>query len=321
MDEPRTQPLSNGVQMPRVAFGCAFGDWVGRSTFQGFLPEQAWRAFRHALDAGYRAFDGAHAYATERILGASLGPRFTSGEFSRDQLFITTKLAHPDVDPSVNISHLRTWNAEDVPDVGQRMRDDLARTLDDLGMGYVDLCLIHWPATFGAVNHAFARRARAEMWEAMIGFLDKGAARAIGVANFSVRHLSELAQDFPDRPPMVNQVEIHPYCRDPQLEAYCAEHGIVLSAYAPFASGAFDIFSDPTLNDIAKAHGITVGQVILRWHLQQGRTVLPKSTNAARMAQNLNLFDVHLRAEEMEAIDALAPEEPKRTCAAPDALP
>jgi len=321
MSRDRTVVLSNGVEMPRVAFGCAFGDWVGRSAFQGFLPEKGWRAFRLALDAGYRSFDGAHAYGTEGILGATLGPRFATGEFRRDQLFITTKLAHPRTDPAVNISHLRTWDAESVGDIGQRMRDDMARTLDDLKMGYVDLCLLHWPATFGASDRAFARRARSEMWTEMRAFLGKGAARAIGVANFSVRHLRELAEDHPDSLPMVNQIEVHPYCRDLELESWCDEHGVVVSAYAPFASGAFEIFKDPVLAGVAKNHGVTTGQVILRWHLQQGRTVLPKSTSPARMAQNLDVFGFNLRPDELSAIDALAAGEARRTCAAPSSLP
>lgn len=146
--------------MPCVAFGCAFGDWEGATEFQGFLPEQAWRALTLALDAGYRAFDGAHAYGTEGILGSLLGQRFASGELVREDLFLTTKLAHPTALPHVNISHLRTWDADRVPDIAQRVRDGMQRTLDDLRVGDVDLLLMHWPGPLANEDADFAWRAR-----------------------------------------------------------------------------------------------------------------------------------------------------------------
>ena len=312
--------LTNGVVMPSVAFGCAFGDWVGATEFQGFLPEQGWRALRQALDVGYRAFDGAHAYGTESVLGALLGERFASGSLEREDLFLTTKLAHPAAPPHVNISHRRTWDADQVPDVGQRVRDDLKRTLEDLHVGYVDLLLMHWPGPFENQDPAFARRARQTIWETFQELHEKGAARAVGVSNFTTKHLEQLIEDVPALLPMVNQVEVHPYCRNPELEAFCQEAEIVLTAYAPFASGAFGLLQDPVLARIAESHGVGIGQVILRWHLQAGRTVLPKSSSEARMRQNLDLFGFTLTDGEMEAIDALGAGEARRTCPDPAAV-
>lgn len=303
--------------MPTVAFGCAFGDWVGGSTFQGFLPELAWRSLTEALGAGYRTFDGAHAYGTESILGALLGQRFASGGLEREDVFVTTKLAHPETPPHINISHLRTWDADKVDDVPRRLRDDLMRTLEDLHLGYVDLLLMHWPGPFANTDPAFARKTRRVIWETFLSFREKGAARAIGVSNFTAAHLQDLMEDLPGTEPAVNQVEVHPYCRDPRLEAFCAEHGVVVTAYAPFASGAFGLLQDPALVSIAEAHGVGVGQVVLRWHLQSGRTVLPKSSNPKRMRQNLDLFDFALTNEEVAAIDALGTGEPRRTCPDP----
>lgn len=313
--------LRNGLRMPAVAFGCAFGDWIGASEFQGFLPEQAWRAISLALDAGYRAFDGAHAYGTERILGSLLGARFATGELRREEVFLTTKLAHPAAPPHINISHLRTWDADRVPDVAVRLRDDLQRSLEDLGVGYVDLMLVHWPGSFASRDAASARATRRTIWETFVDLHQKGAARAIGVSNFTVRHLRELMEDCPGTLPMVNQIEVHPYCRDPELELFCREHEVAVTAYAPFASGAFEMLSDPVLREIANAHGVSVGQVILRWHVQSGRTVLPKSSSPERMAQNLALFDFALGSEQMEAIDALGSGEPRRTCPDPATVP
>lgn len=312
--------LAGGVVMPSVAFGCAFGDWIGATDFQGFLPEQAWRPLTQALDVGYRAFDGAHAYGTESVLGTLLGGRFASGDLQRDDIFVTTKLAHPLAPPHVNISHRRTWDADKVPDVAERLRDDLMRTLEDLHLGYVDLLLMHWPGPFENRDPAFARRARQTIWETFLEFYEKGATRAVGVSNFTTAHLEQLMEDVPALAPMVNQVEVHPYCRDLKLESYCRDAGIRISAYAPFASGAFGLLQDPVLERIAEAHGVGVGQVILRWHLQAGRTVLPKSSNEKRMRQNLELFGFALTDDEMAAIDALGENEVRRTCPDPAAV-
>ena len=316
----RSVTLNNGVEMPAIAFGCAFGDWVGATEFQGFLPEEAWRALTLAFDAGYRAFDGAHAYGTERVLGSLVGQRLASGDLKRSDLFVTSKLAHPTTPPHVNISHLRTWDADKVPDLAQRLRDDLMRTLDDLCLGYVDLLLMHWPGPFENKDAVFAREARAIIWQTFTEFYKKGSARAIGVSNFSVEHLEQLLEDAPGVRPMVNQVEVHPYCRDAALEAFCREQEITVTAYAPFASGAFGLLADPLLRSIADNHGVSSGQVVLRWHLQSGRTVLPKSSNSRRMRENLEVFGFSLSEQELEAIDALGGGEARRTCPDPAAV-
>jgi len=312
--------LAKGVAMPTVAFGCAFGDWVGKTEFQGFLPEQAWRALTLALDTGYRAFDGAHAYGTESILGSLLGQRFASGALSREDVFLTTKIAHPATPSHVNISHLRTWDADKVPDIAQRVRDDFVRSLDDLRVGYVDLLLMHWPGPFQNTDAAFARQARQTIWQTFAEFYEKGAARAVGVSNFTAAHLTQLLEDVPALRPAINQVEVHPYCRDPELESFCRREGIAVTAYAPFASGAFDLLRDPVLVELAKAHGVSVGQLVLRWHVQSGRTVLPKSSKEERMRENRDLFGFSLSDADLEAIDALGAGEARRTCPDPATL-
>lgn len=321
----RTVTLHNGVAMPTLAFGCAFGDWVGRTDFQGFLPEQAWRAVTLALENGYRAFDGAHAYGTEHIVGSLLGQRFASGELTRDDLFITTKLAHAAVPPQVNISHKRTWDPDKVDDIRQKVRDDMVDSLDELGLGYVDLLLMHWPGSFGENTTGdpdFPRRARATIWRTFLELADKGAARAIGVSNFTIDHLRQLMEDVPEpeHRPTINQVEIHPYCRDPELETFCREQGIVVTAYAPFASGAFGLLQDPVLVAIGERHGKSIGQVVLRWHVQSGRTALPKTSKAKRMAENLEIYDFMLSDAEMQAVNALGAGEPRRTCPDPSTI-
>ena len=319
-DDLQFSKLHNDVKMPSVAFGCAFGEWVGKSDFQGFLPEQAWYAVNTALDAGYTALDGAHVYGTERIVGSILGQRFAAGALKRDDLFITTKLAHPTAPPHVNLSHLRTWDADKVENIQQRVQDDFARTLDDLAIGYVDLLLIHWPGTFAGTDASFAREARANIWKTFVELYNKGAARAIGVSNFTKEHLIALMEDVPEVKPMVNQVEYHPYCQDRALQKFCKENNIVMIAYAPFASGAFSMLKDPVLVKISENHNVSVGQVILRWHIQSGRCVLPKSSNRERMKQNLALFDFSLSGQEIAEIDNLGNKEPQRTCPDPNSI-
>lgn len=320
MSDLETIQLHDDVAMPSTQFGCAFGDWVGKTDFQGFRPELAWEALSLALDNGYRAFDGAHVYGTEGILGSVLGQRFASGALRREDLWVTTKLAHPAAPPHVNLSHLRTWDADTVADIAQRVRDDFVKSLDELHLGYVDLTLIHWPGPFANTDLALARAARKTIWETFREFKERGATRAIGVSNFSVEHLQQLAEDVPDLVPAVNQIEVHPYCRDPKLEDYCRERGIVITAYAPFASGAFDLLQDPVLKEIAASHEVGVGQVVLRWHLQSGRAALPKTSKASRMRSNQDLFGFALSPEEMSAIDALGAGEPQRTCPDPSAI-
>jgi diketogulonate reductase-like aldo/keto reductase len=318
-DETTTVALANGVQMPRIGFGCAFGDWTGQSDFQGFLPEQAWRTLSLALETGYRAFDGAHCYGTERHMGDVFGRALAAGDIEREDLFLTTKLAHPPTPPEVAISHRRTWDWSAVPDIAQRVADDFDFSKEQLGIGYFDLVLMHWPGPFDNEDRAFAREARATIWKFFETLLERGEARAIGVSNFSERHLSELMEDG-SVAPMVNQIELHPYCQNPELVKFCQDRDIVVEAYAPFASGSVGLFDDPVIREIADAAGRSPGQVILRWHLQHGHVVLPKSTHRGRMAENLNLFDFSLDDEAMQKIDALAPEDPKRSTQAPDAI-
>lgn len=314
-----TFELSSGTQIPVVGFGCAFGNWTGGDVMQGFTPEEAWRALTLALEAGFTHFDTAHCYGTERHLGDTLGRAMAAGQVRREDLYVTTKLAHPAAPPHVAISGLLTWNWNEVRDIRQRVLNDFERSKEKLGMGYVDLLLMHWPGTFGNTDRGFAREARLAIWEVFESLLQRGDAKAIGVCNFTAGHLRDLI-DAGRTVPMVNQTELHPYCQDPALTDFCKQHGIVVEAYAPFASGAFGLLGDPTVTAVAETLGKTTGQVILKWHLQQGHVVLPKSSNATRIAQNLDLFDFTLDEEQMARITALAPDEPLRTTVDPHTI-
>ena len=314
-----TFQLSNGLQIPVVGFGCAFGNWTGGDVMQGFLPEQAWRSITLAMDSGFIHFDCAHCYGTERHLGDVLGQAMAEGRIQRDDVFITTKLAHPAAPPHVAISHRLTWNWNQVPDIKQRVLDDFDLSKEKLGMGYVDLLLMHWPGTFDNEDPVFARDARLAIWETFESLLQRGDAHAIGVCNFTKSHLSDLI-DAGRTVPMVNQIELHPYCQDPDLVQFCKSYDMVVEAYAPFASGAFGLLKDPIITAIADELSCSTGQVILKWHLQQGHVVLPRSSNASRIAENLDLFEFSLSEKQMSQITALSPDEAKRTTVDPGAI-
>lgn len=308
--------LSNGVVMPLMGYGCAFGDWLGRRDFQGFLPEMAWRSIHLALEAGFRHFDGARCYGTERHLGDLLGRHFAEGTLKREDVFLTTKLAHPAAPPHVAISHRLSWDWRSQPDLKQRVLDDFDSSKEKVGIGYFDLILMHWPGPFDNRDAAFGRQARTAIWSAFEDIYRRGDARVIGVSNFTREHLEPLFETA-SVAPMVNQIELHPYCRNADLVAFCKAQGMVIQAYAPLASGGLGLLEDPVVSEIAIRVGRSAGQVILRWHVQHGHIVLPKSGSTRRLAENLAVFDFELDDESMAQLDALGAGEARRTCPDP----
>lgn len=298
------------------------GNWTDSSKFEGFLPEQAWKATRLALDTGMRHFDGAHVYGTERHVGDIIGERMAKGELNRDDIFLTSKFCHPRPPSHMNISHLRSWDMRDHSDnTRQKILDDFQRSLDDMGVGYFDLILMHWPGTFGETDAEFAKKKRIEAWKTFEEIYKKGGARAIGVANYSIQHLEEIIEGC-DVIPMVNQIETNPLCQDRSLIQFCQSNNIIIEAYAPFGSGTTGVLQNETIKSIAKKINRGTGQVILRWMVQQGMVVLPKSTNPVRIKQNMSLFDFELSEEDMACITALQGENDvcSRTCPAPDSI-
>lgn len=293
--------------MPLVGFGCAFGNWTnsltGETGFEGFCPDQAWEPLATALRVGYRHFDAAYVYGTHRHLGSVLGSGFMRG-LKRSELFITTKVFHPP--GSIALNHIgKTMDMTDPAlDVRKRTHIDFEHSLDEMGLGYVDLLLMHWPGAFGSKDAELNRRLRKECWESMEEILKSGKARAIGVSNFQKHHLETLIADT-TVVPMVNQIEISPYITNADLQAFCREKGIVLQAWAPLGSGATGVLKDPVIAEIAEAQGKSVGQVILRWLVQQGICVLPKSSNEKRMRENLEVFDFELSPEQMQRLGSL----------------
>jgi diketogulonate reductase-like aldo/keto reductase len=222
-----------------------------------------------ALDAGYRHIDTARIYGNEADVGAAV----RDSGVARDAVFVTTKL----------------WNADQGYDQALRAFDaSLAR----LGLEYVDLYLIHWPVA----------GTRLDSWRALERIHAEGRARSIGVSNFLVPHLEELLGKA-RRVPAVNQIEVSPFLQRRDTRALCAQHGIVVEAYSPLTHGKR--LDHPVVKDVARRVRRSVAQVLLRWGLQQGLVVLPKSTKPARIAENGALFDFQLDAGAMTELDAL----------------
>ena len=262
--------LNNGVELPALGLG----------VFQ--TPSDETRdAVRAALDAGYRHIDTAAAYGNEREVGEAV---HASG-LDRSDVFLETKI----------------W----ISDYGyDETLHGFEKSAGKLGVDQIDLLILHQ-----ALPGAFDRTL--EAYRALETLLADGKVRAIGVSNFMVDHLTALL-DSADVVPAVNQIELHPYFQQPEADAFDTEHDILTQAWSPIGgitfyrdSGHTSALEDPVIGGVAQAHDKSPAQVMLRWGIQHGRSVIPKSTKPTRIAENIDVFDFELTSDEMAAIDAL----------------
>jgi 2,5-diketo-D-gluconate reductase A len=261
---------------------------LGFGVFQIRPGADTERATATALETGYRHIDTAEMYGNEHGVGAAVA---ASG-LDRDDVWITSKLN----------------NGFHEPDDARRAFD---RTLEQLGTDHVDLFLIHWPlpTLYGGDF--------VSTWKTLEEFHADGRARSIGVSNFEIEHLERLAAET-DTVPAVNQIELHPYFQNREVAAYGRKHGIATEAWAPIAQGK--VLDDPDLARIAERVGRSIPQVVLRWHIQHGHIVFPKSVTPSRIRENFDLFDFELEASDVEAIDALDRGEAGRDGPHPDVM-
>ena len=236
-------------------------------------PAETERLVSTALEVGYRHIDTAAIYGNEEGVGRAIA---ASG-IPRDELFITTKL----------------WNSEQGTD---KPRAAIETSLDKLGLDHVDLYLIHWPRPDQDLY--------VDTWRQLETFRGEGLTRSIGVSNFHRPHLERLLAET-ETVPAVDQLELHPAFAQRELRAFGADHGIHIEAWGPLGQGKYDLFGEKAVADAADAHGVTPAQVVLRWHLQRGDVVFPKSTHPERMAENAGVFDVELSDEDVAAISGL----------------
>jgi diketogulonate reductase-like aldo/keto reductase len=267
----QTVTLNNGVEMPPLGFG----------VFQT-PPEETRNAVAAALDTGYRHIDTAAAYGNEREVGDAVG----ASAVGRAGVFLETKI----------------W----ISDYGyEQTLHGFEKSAGKLGVDQIDLLILHQP-----LPTSFDRTL--EAYRALEQLLEDGKVRAIGVSNFMVDHLTKLLEKA-NVIPAVNQIELHPYFQQRAVQALHAEHGILTQAWSPIGGITFyreggahtSTLQDAVILGIAQAHAKSPAQVMLRWHLQQGRSAIPKSTKPHRIAENFDVFDFQLTADELAAINAL----------------
>jgi 2,5-diketo-D-gluconate reductase A len=245
---------------------------LGFGVFQ-ISPSDTAEAVNRALEVGYRHIDTAEGYGNEREVGEAI----RAAGLDRGDVFVTSKLN----------------NGAHRPDDARRAFDG---TLAALGFDYVDLFLIHWPVPT-LYDGDFV-----STWKTLEEFKGDGRARSIGVSNFQPEHLDRLAAET-DTVPAVNQIELQPYFQNRDTKSYDDDHGIATEAWSPIAQG--EVLDDPTIAEIAERAGRTPAQVVLRWHIQHGNIVFPKSVTPARISENFELFDFELEPGEVERIDEL----------------
>ena len=285
--------LSTGDRMPLLGLGT----WKSES-------RQVYTAVREAIKIGYRHIDCASIYGNEKEVGDAIQDAIHNHEVTRSELWITSKL----------------WsNCHGKDDVEAALR----QSLQNLGVDYLNLYLIHWPVSIRA-EKTFAESVEdlltpeqspiSETWEAMQSVRDQGLTKHIGVSNFSVKKLQQLVSDCKQKPE-VNQVEHHPLLQQPQLVQYCALEGILVTAYSPLGSmdrpqslkvkDAPVVLDNPVIRSIAETRGCSPAQVVLAWDVQRGISAIPKSVKPSRLLENLQAADIQLSDTELQKIEAL----------------
>ncbi len=262
---------SSTTDVPNIAL--SDGETIPQLGFGVFQipPADTLEATLNAFNAGYRHIDTAKAYNNE----AEVGQAIHAAGLRRDEVFITTKC----------------FNDDHGHDQAKRA---LKTSLGKLDMEHVDLYLIHWPVP--------SQDKYLETWQAFIELQQEGLVRSIGVSNFNQPHLERIISET-GVTPVVNQIELHPYLQQAGLRREHADRGIITEAWSPLAQGA--VLEDPAILQVAEAHDKTAGQVVLRWHIQLGNVVFPKSVTPERIVENFDIFDFSLSDDEMAAIDAL----------------
>jgi diketogulonate reductase-like aldo/keto reductase len=255
--------LNNEVVIPQLGLGV----WQAKD------GKEVETAVRTAIECGYRLIDTAAVYGNEKGVGRAIA---ASG-IPREELFITTKV----------------WNAD------QGYNETLVafdKSLDRLGLDYVDLYLIHWPVP--------AKDKYIDTWRALEKLYKDGKVRSIGVSNFTTEYLERLMSEATIIP-AVNQIELHPHLSQIELRDFCKQHGIAVESYSPLGGTGGNLLDEPVLRQIGSTYGKTPAQVVIRWHIQNGLIVIPKSVTPERIRQNIDVFDFELSPDDMLTINGL----------------
>ena len=244
---------------------------LGLGVFRMDDEKEAYKSVRTAIELGYRHIDTAMIYENEEPVGRAI----RESGVSRDDFFVTTKL----------------WNDDIVKGNAQKALDT---SLRKLGLDYVDLYLVHWPIKDKYVS----------VWKDMEKIAATDKVRAIGVSNYQEKHLKEVL-DMRSLIPAVNQIELHPYLSQQELVEYCSKHNIKIESWSPLCANKNDLLNEQTLKDLAEKYSKTSAQIVLRWNIERGLIVIPKSSNPGRQEENLNIFDFALTSEDVQKINSL----------------
>ncbi|KYQ92414.1 aldehyde reductase [Tieghemostelium lacteum] len=292
MSEPKVT-LNNNKTIPLLGFGT----WKAE-------PNVVEEAVKTAVKTGYRHIDCAEVYANQAEVGAAFKYIFDNKVVAREELFITSKLYNTCHEKDKVLLHCK-------------------KTLKDLNLEYLDLYLIHWPIAFEYTGDSmedpvgedgqikFIPVPIRETWEEMEKLVGLGLVKSIGVSNFNVQALQDLLS-YAKIKPVANQVELHPYLPQANLKSYCDKKGIHLTAYSPLGSGAF--VNDPIVGEIASTYKKSIPNILCRWAIQKGFSVIPKSSTPARIQDNFNILDFTITDSDMTKLDALSSTKKLRTC-------
>ncbi|XP_013117744.1 aldo-keto reductase family 1 member B1 [Stomoxys calcitrans] len=283
--------LNNGRQMPMIGLGT----WR--------LQRKASEVVRDAIEVGYRHFDCAHIYRNEQGVGEAFNECMEKGVIKREDIFVTSKL----------------WNTFHHPSM---VRQALYTTLDNLNLDYLDNYLIHWPMAYRDGEDlypkdaygflAFSQIDYIDTWKSMETLVEEGLIHSIGLSNFNIAQIKRIL-NVADIPPANLQIECHPYLNQKELMQFCKEHNIAVTAYSPLGSpsspykkpGEFPILQNPTILQLASKSGKTPAQILIRYQLQRGNVVIPRSSGKQHMEENLKVYDFTLSDEDMQVLDGM----------------
>ncbi|XP_011700810.1 PREDICTED: aldose reductase-like isoform X2 [Wasmannia auropunctata] len=278
---------------------------------QMMKPGEITQAIKDAIDIGYRHFDCAYVYGNEKQIGHAIRAKITEGVVKREDLFITSKL----------------WNTFHKPDL---VEPSIKQTLTDFGLDYIDLYLMHWPIGYKEGEELLPLHSDGtcvlsdvdyvDTWKAMENVLSKSLTKNIGVSNFNSEQITRLLENATVKP-VTNQIECHPYLTQKKLSDFCKQKGILITAFAPLGSPARPwgrpdepkLFEDKKLVELGQKYNKTPAQIFIRYQMDRGHIVIPKSANKSRMAQNMDVFDFKLSSEDIAYIDSF--DRNKRFCA------
>jgi aldehyde reductase len=265
-------------------------------------PGQVTQAVKDAIKIGYRHIDCAHVYGNEAEVGEALKSVLSDGTVKREELYITSKL----------------WNTMHRPDL---VEPAIKTTLKNLGLQYLDLYLVHWPFAFKEDGDLFPKKADGtidnsdvdyvDTWKEMEGLVKKGLAKSIGISNFNKRQTERILQNCTIKP-VTNQIEVHPHLNQQKLIDYLKTKDITVTAYSPLGSGDSKLMEDPKLKKIAEKYKKSTAQIVLKWAVQRGLIVIPKSVTKSRIQENFEIFDFKLTSEDIALMNTFDCN--RRTC-------